>query len=229
MHSDFDLLAMLLLGLTGTGHCLGMCGPLVIAIPGQVGRWSAHLAYHAGRLITYTLIGAVLGAVSGSLPRLASGDPSDPLNWITRLQIVISLLAAVLLLTLGLHRLGILKEPQWLSSALPQKIPCVGSAISRNIRRGTLGSVFSLGLALGLLPCGLSYAAFAGTLASGNLFHGAQLAFCFGLGTLPGLLLLGTGAGIFWTRFRQYSEIISGLIMVAMALALAVRMWTSVL
>lgn len=226
MHSDYDLLAMLLLGLSGTGHCLGMCGPLVVAIPGQSGKWSAHLAYHAGRIITYTLVGALLGAVGSGLIKIAAVGASDPLIRITRLQMLISALAAIFLLILGLQRLGFFSEPQWLSSALPRKIPFVGSAISRNMQRGTIGAVFLLGLVLGLIPCGLSCAAFTRTLAAGGSLAGAQLALSFGLGTLPGLLALGTGVGALWRRHRQVSEIITGLIMIGMSLSLIIRMWS---
>lgn len=225
MHADYDLLAMLLLGLTGTGHCLGMCGPLVVAIPGQSGKWSAHLAYHAGRVITYSLIGALLGAVGSGLRYFYDGS-TDPLIWVTRLQMLISALAAALLLILGLQRLGFFSEPQWLSNVLPQKIPFVGGAIFRNMRQSTIGAVFFLGLVLGLIPCGLSYAAFVRALAAGGALSGAQLVFSFGLGTLPGLLVLGTGVGAFWRRYRQTSEIVAGLIMIGMALSLAVRMWS---
>lgn len=225
MHSEYDLMAMLLLGLTGTGHCLGMCGPLVVAIPGQTGKWSGHLFYHCGRLITYTFIGALLGAVGSGLLHFSVGS-ADPLIWVTRLQMLISALAAALLLILGLQKLGFFSEPQWLSNALPHKIPFMGNAISRNMQQGTTGAVFFLGLVLGLIPCGLSYAAFARALAAGGALNGAQLTFSFGLGTLPGLLVLGTGVGAFWRRHRQTSEIIAGLIMIGMALSLAVRMWS---
>jgi sulfite exporter TauE/SafE len=225
MPVEIDLLAMFLLGLAGTGHCLGMCGPLVAAIPGQTGRWSAHLAYHAGRLTTYTLIGAGLGAVSGSLNMVATTS-QGPMLWVLRLQIVISLGTALLLLVLGLYRLGFVIVPQRRVTFWPEKIPGVGHAISQglNHQREAVGKVFLFGLFLGLLPCGLSYAAFARTLASGGLWNGAWMALAFGVGTLPGLLLLGTGVSAFWRRHRHVSEIISGMIMVGMALMLVVRL-----
>ena len=230
MSTEIDLLTMLLLGLTGTGHCLGMCGPLVAAIPGKTGKWSAHLAYHAGRLITYTVIGAGLGAVSGHLGHMAAAvqqDPrQNPLIWVARLQILVSMGAALLLLILGLHRLGFCQGSHRLAARITDNLPGIGRAISRNRRRqGSFGPVFVLGLILGMLPCGLSYAAFARTLASGGWFSGARMTLAFGLGTLPGLLFLGTSAGAVWQRHRQASEILSGLIMVGMSLMLTVRIW----
>jgi sulfite exporter TauE/SafE len=218
---------MIALGLTGTGHCLGMCGPLVVAIPGQRGQWSAHLVYHAGRLITYTLIGLVLGAVSAGFVQLTSTATQDPMIWVARLQMLITAAAALFLVVLGAQRLGLIREPRWMAMAQPNTMPGVGNALSRILHRRDLGSIFVLGLALGLLPCGLSYAAFTRALASSDMVSGGLLTFWFGVGTLPGLLLLGTGAGALWRRHRMASDIISGLIMIAMGVSLMIRMTTA--
>jgi sulfite exporter TauE/SafE len=75
---------------------------------------------------------------------------------------------------------------------------------------------------LGFLPCGLSFAAFARALASANPWSGAALVFFFGIGTLPGLLVLGTGGAGIIRRYRVQSEILAGLLMIAMAARLAV-------
>ena len=68
---NIDLISMFFLGLLGTGHCIGMCGPLIIAIPGQTGKFSAHLAYHAGRVGTYVIVGAVMGGLGTGLSEIA--------------------------------------------------------------------------------------------------------------------------------------------------------------
>jgi sulfite exporter TauE/SafE len=224
--ADYNAMAMFLLGLAGTGHCLGMCGPLVVAVPGQVGLWCAHPVYHAGRLVTYTLTGACLGGIGGGLTHLASAGTGPVLIWTARLQVAVSALAALVLLLLGLHRMGFLREPPWLAAATPQKIPGVGSVLMRAMHHRSIPAVFLLGLMLGLLPCGLSYAAFARTLASGAMLTGAQWALAFGLGTLPGLLVLGTGAGAFLRHYRRQSEMVAGLLMIGMAVSLAVEIWT---
>jgi sulfite exporter TauE/SafE len=226
LSADYNAMAMFLLGLAGTGHCLGMCGPLVVAIPGQVGRWCAHPVYHLGRLVTYTLVGACLGAIGGGLTHLASAGTGQVLIWTARLQVAISALAALVLLVLGLHRMGFLREPRWLAAATPQHLPVVGSAMIRAMHHRSIPAVFFLGLLLGLLPCGLSYAAFARTLASGAMLTGARWALAFGLGTLPGLLVLGTGAGAFLRHYRRQSEMVTGLLMIGMAVSLAVDIWT---
>ena len=173
-------------------------------------------------------MGSLLGLFGSGLMGLAGARDMDPMMWVARIQVLLSAAAAVMLLILGLHRLGLLGEPRWLSEAMPHKIPGVGAAIRRAMGRNSLGSIFALGLMLGLLPCGLSYAAFARTLASGSPFAGAGLALVFGIGTLPGLLILGTGIAAVWKRYRRQSEIIAGLIMIGMAAALVARLWSGV-
>jgi sulfite exporter TauE/SafE len=219
--SDPDLYALFLLGFLGTGHCIGMCGPLVLVIPTQTGRISAHVLYNLGRITTYTAVGACMGGIGAGLSVLAEAVGGDPLAWIARIQVSLSLVASVLLLLLGLFRLGILVEPDWMMVASPARMPGF-----KRVREGvSLGrdriSVFLFGLMLGFLPCGLSYAAFARALASGGVVKGGLLLLCFGVGTVPGLFVVGTGASGFVRRYRQYSDLLSGMLMVGIAVSLA--------
>jgi len=212
-----------MLGLLGTGHCIGMCGPLIVALPGQAGRFSAHLAYHAGRLITYTLIGALMGAVGGGLIRLAAALGSDPMVWMARTQLGIGLLAGLFLLFFGLSRLGFVAEPDWLSVASPSNMPGWRGLMSRVADRRSNGDLFLMGLILGGLPCGLSYAAFANALSAEGMMSGATMALVFGFGTLPGLLAVGAGAAALLRRYRRQADLLAGLIMLGMAAMLLVN------
>ena len=219
--SDLDLYSLFLLGFLGTGHCIGMCGPLVLAIPTQAGRISAHVFYNLGRIITYAGVGALMGGMGVGLSVLAGAAGGDPLAWIARIQIAFSLAASTFLLFLGLFRLGILAEPDWMAVASPVKIPGF-----HRVRGGVMGgksrtAVFLFGLMMGFLPCGLSYAAFARALACGGVLEGGLLLLCFGLGTVPGLFLVGTGASGFARRYRQYSDLLSGMLMIGIAVSLA--------
>lgn len=207
---QLDLLSMFLLGLFGTGHCLGMCGPLVIAFPARVGKFSAHLWYHAGRVSTYTLIGVVLGALGGALGRVGV---------VVHLQVVFAAVAAVFLLLFGLERLGLLKVPKILEVASPIRIPGYGAA-RRASESGRPVGMFPLGLVMGFLPCGLSYAAFIRALPAGGAFEGGLLVLVFGVATTPGLLLLGTAASQFMRRYRALADILAGMLMIAMAVDL---------
>lgn len=214
------LSSMLLLGLLGTGHCLGMCGPLVLALPGRGRALLRHLAYHLGRIATYTAIGALLAALGAGLRGAAAGG-ADPLGSVARLQVVLSILAATVLLVLGLARLGILREPGFLSLANPGRVPGFRALQARATGSGALPAVFALGLLLGLLPCGLSYAAFARVLTAEGPAQGALLVAAFGLGTLPGLLLLGTSGAAIAQRHRKLADLLAGVLLIGMAASIA--------
>jgi hypothetical protein len=215
----YDVTAIMVLGFVGSGHCLGMCGPLVVALPGRTGTFGAHLFYHAGRLTTYGAIGALLGAIGGM-----SGG-SAVMAATSKVQLGITLAVAVALLLFALNRVRLLPEPRWLTGLDPQKIPGFKPIFGRALAQGDGISIFLSGLFLGALPCGLSFAAFARSLAAGDLLSGGVLAFAFGLGTLPALLALGTGFGLFVRRYRTQTEIIAGLILMAMAIKMFIKIW----
>lgn len=206
----FDLLSMLVLGLLGTGHCVGMCGPLVVAFPVRIGVFSAQLWYHLGRVVTYTLVGVAMGTLGGALGRL---------DVLAHLQVAMGAVAAVFLLTLGLARIGLIREPALLRAQ--GKVTLTGSGLVRRLLGGRRPvSMLPLGLVLGLLPCGLSYAAFARALPAGGPLEGGMLLAAFGLGTLPGLLVVGTAASRLMTKYRALSDVLAGVLMVAMAVDL---------
>jgi sulfite exporter TauE/SafE len=206
----FDLLSMLVLGLLGTGHCVGMCGPLVVAFPVRIGVFSAQLWYHLGRITTYTLVGVALGALGSTLGRL---------DVLAHLQVALGAVAAAFLLTFGLARIGLMREPAFLRAQ--GKVTLTGSGLVRRLLGGRRpASMLPLGLVLGLLPCGLSYAAFARALPAGGPVEGGMMLAAFGLGTLPGLLVVGTAASRLMTRYRALSDVLAGVLMVAMAVDL---------
>jgi hypothetical protein len=223
-----DAASMLLLGLLGTAHCVGMCGPLVLALPAGAAWRGArgHAAYHLGRLATYAALGALAAGLGAGLRLLAAssatgGSGVSPLAAVTRLQVVVSLVASLLLLALGLARLGIIREPPLLSVASPGRLPWLGR-LRRRAEGGRALPLFGLGLLLGLLPCGLSYAAFARALPAPGPLEGAALTLAFGLGTVPGLALLGTGAAALARRHGRLADILAGMLLVGMAVSLGV-------
>jgi sulfite exporter TauE/SafE len=218
--STTDLYAMFLLGIFGTGHCIGMCGPLVFAFPGRSGKWLPHLAYHGGRLLTYTAVGAFMGAIGSGLGWIAALAGGDPLLWIARFQLALSVVAAAFLLVFGLQRIGLIPEPRWLSLADPGRIPILGRLVGKPTAGDRSTGLFALGLTLGLLPCGLSFGAFARALAAGGIGAGAVTVLAFGIGTLPGLLLVGAGASSVARRYRKHSDVLSGILMILMALSI---------
>lgn len=223
MTSTLDLAGLFMLGFLGTGHCIGMCGPLIVALPGQAGRFSAHLVYHAGRILTYGMIGGLMGAAGSGLIRLAGMVGADPMVWVGRVQVGISLLAGLFLAWFGLSRLGFVREPGWMVIAAPNRLPGWRRLSARPAARRGNRDLFLMGLLLGGLPCGLSYAAFARAFSSAQAWGGAGMAMVFGLGTLPGLLVVGAGAAMVLNRFRRHADMLAGLVMIAMAASLLVK------
>ncbi len=216
--TPIDLIPLFLLGFLGSGHCIGMCGPLAVAFPGQAGRFSAHVYYHGGRVLTYVIVGVVMGALGGGWGAMAqaTGLPAG----LARIQVWLSLLVSLVLLLLGLIRLGILPEPKWL---WPDPAPTAGrrAALFRGARAGRSTALFFTGLLMGTLPCGLSYAAFIRALAAGGWVQGGIQTLAFGLGTVPGLLLVGTAAQGLLRRHRRLSDAVAGVLMVVMAVDVA--------
>ncbi len=220
---DIDLISLLFLGLLGTGHCVGMCGPLVVAFPGRTGRFSPHVYYHFGRLVTYSGIGALMGSAGAGLVIISAATGGDHLQSMARVQVVLSLLAALFLLYFGLCQLGIFKQPRWMLLVSPDRVPGYRRIVRLAFVNQQTLEMFFTGLLMGLLPCGLSYAAFSRALAAGAPLKGALMLAVFGIGTLPGLLLIGTGATALARRYQRQTDIIAGLLMIAMGLSLIVK------
>jgi len=219
-----DLWGMFLLGLLGTGHCIGMCGPLIFAFPGRTGRFLPHVLYHLGRVTTYTVIGGIMGGIGQLMAGAAAGSGA---GGVVMVKVSLWLVASALLLVLGITRLGIVREPGWLNFVSPERMPGF-----KNVLEGAAGNrgqaaFFLMGVMLGFLPCGLSYGAFAQALGNASAVQGILATLAFALGTAPGLILLGTGASALFSRYRRQSDIISGILMIYMAVKMgfkAIRM-----
>lgn len=184
--------SLFLVGLLGGAHCFGMCGGIVVALAHGQSRWTLHLAYNAGRILTYALAGVLVGALGSGLV-LAGQWP---------LRLILLVLANLMLVGMGLYLLGF---PQWLAP-----LERLGGRLWRRVQ--PLGKRFlpvrapaqalSLGLLWGWLPCGLVYSALATALGTGSAWQGGLAMLAFGLGTLPNLLLAGMLAGRAQTLMR---------------------------
>jgi uncharacterized protein len=165
-----------ILGLFGSLHCAGMCGPLALALP-AAGRTASEfvlgrVAYNLGRIITYCALGLVFGLLGRTL-------------FLAGVQRWLSLgLGAALLAGLFSSRKLALWRP---ATALVERLKC---GMSMQLRRRSLVSLVVLGLFNGLLPCGLVYVAGAGATATGGVLAGAQYMAAFGAGTVPMMLAI---------------------------------------
>jgi hypothetical protein len=192
---------ILLGGLLGSSHCLGMCGGFVLLLGSQkLGFWRTlgrQLVYALGRVSTYTLAGALVGYGGW---RLTLG-----LQHLLNLQAWFAILAGVLLILQGLFSAGLLR---WLWR--PQtKTGCLVSSFAALLQAKNWSTVFVAGLANGLLPCGLVYAYLALAASTTHMGHAALVMFLFGVGTMPLLLLLGCGGMLLRLSFRRYLHLVA--------------------
>jgi len=180
-----SLLIPLTLGLFSTLHCVGMCGGIVGALtlgtPPRA-RWRLIVTCNLGRVLSYTAAGAITGALTGTAA--ARWFPSSGHFWL-------SILAAVILALAGLQIAGwfnLWTKAEVAAGGLWKRLQAV---IRRLLPLRTLHHALLFGTLWGWLPCGLVYSALALAAASGDAAHGALYMFCFGVGTLPGVVGLG--------------------------------------
>ncbi len=164
------------LGLVGSLHCAGMCGPLALALPQAgdrpAGYFAGRAAYNLGRVVTYCVLGLIFGLLGKTL--LLAGVQ----RWLS-----ISL-GVVLLVGLFASRKLALWRP---ITVLVNKLK---SSMAALLQRRSVDALLVLGLLNGLLPCGLVYVACAGATATGDLFDGSLYMLAFGIGTVPMMLAI---------------------------------------
>ncbi|MDP2808869.1 MAG: sulfite exporter TauE/SafE family protein [Rhodocyclaceae bacterium] len=211
---DQGFLALFLVGLLGGTHCAGMCGGIVGALSMQAAQGRAasstlsiHLAYNAGRIASYTLAGAVAGAVGHLFVNLLP------------VQHALYLFANLMLVAMGLTLLGVSRMLTFVERSGQWLWARVQPATSRFLPVRGPAQALPLGMLWGWLPCGLVYGALTMALASGSAARGALAMLAFGLGTLPNLLL----AGLLLARFRRFAQapavrIASGLLVLGFGL-----------
>ncbi len=207
-----DLWAPLALGLVSSLHCAQMCGPLVLSysLKGGGGMRS-HLCYNAGRIATYTALGALAGAAGllvTSLGRLAGIAQAASLAAGVCL-IVAAIVASDLLRRGTLVRIG---SGSWLS--YPSRVAAKLLASSVPASRLLLGAV------MGLLPCGLVYAALLKAMTADGAAGGALTMALFGAATSIPLLALGSFASFLGARLGRWSNALTAVSMLLMGTAM---------
>jgi uncharacterized protein len=218
--ADSLFAAYLLTGIAvGFGHCIGMCGPLVISFSLSLGQRDAtvpHLIYHCGRILTYTVLGAAMGA-TGSFTIIAVH--------VGYLQTGAMLFAGGLVIVMGLA-MG-----EWVPQirVLNPQSTCfgpLGRLFGKLSRSTSAASYLPLGLMLGLLPCGPVYTALLGAARAGmtaphvlqGMCTGMVLMAAFGIGTVPALFIVGKAANSGWMKFRTRFNKAGAVFMIAMGI-----------
>lgn len=197
------------IGFFGSLHCVGMCGPLALALPLPPDRkLQGILLYNLGRILTYSFLGTIFGLIGTSF--FLAG-------WQKGLSVV---LGAVILVLLVLPHTGSIFIKRYLQSGWAM---WVRQKLQQQFRKRTFTSAFASGVLNGFLPCGLVYVAVAGALASATIYHGAFYMAAFGAGTLPTMLLVNLVPGLIFKNRSFNSKWILTSLSVMVSLLLLYR------
>lgn len=196
-----DLPLILLGGLLGSSHCIGMCGGFALSIGmGSTNIFKnlvRQLSYSSGRIFTYAVLGSFAGFAGLWLTRRSTS--------LIHAQAVLSLIAGIFLVVQGLKSLGISLSLRSRSrSAMNALPPCLsGSILGPFLRSPRPWLLFIGGVLNGLLPCGLVYGYLALASSDANILVGLTTMVAFGIGTVPLMVLTGLGASILSTVARK--------------------------
>ncbi|WP_161887981.1 sulfite exporter TauE/SafE family protein [Pontibacter russatus] len=182
-----------LFGLVGSFHCVGMCGPIAMALPfvGSSGwrYYAGRLLYNSGRIVTYATLGALAGAFGETL-QLAG------------LQQTVSVVSGVLILLL----LVVPAMRRGKTASLPgtgKLMTWVRKRLSFYFQKNSLGALFMVGLLNGLLPCGFVYIALAGAISAPGVSGAMLYMALFGLGTFPLMFLVSLSGKLISLKMRS--------------------------
>jgi sulfite exporter TauE/SafE len=203
-------LAAITLGLLSGFHCIGMCGPIAMALPVNHKSFAfkiiSILAYNFGRIVTYALFGVVFGLIGQSFSFFGL---QQKLSIILGLGILIALILPYLSF-----------KP---SSMQFKFMNSLKSKLSSLFRRKDLGSLFGIGLLNGLLPCGMVYIAVAGALVGETVIRSSLFMAVFGLGTIPFMFSISYISQFISLKARNTIKKVQPFIIAFMALLLIVR------
>ncbi len=203
------------MGLIGSMHCAGMCGPIAISLPYRVGMQTKEetffkiLVYNLGRIITYAFFGLLFGIVGKGFFTMG-------------IQKWFLITLAVLLIIIAIFSVDVE------SKAL--KIPVIGKfnkkikeLLAKSLKNATVKSFLYIGILNGFLPCGLVYMAIVAAIATGGVLNSVLYMILFGIGTMPMMMALGYGGHLLSTRFRTILRKLYPVFMIIFAILFLMR------
>ena len=214
----FSIISIITIAFLGSfGHCVGMCGGIVVAYSSTKIKTSwtkqtqaiSHLLYSLGRTTTYMILGAIFGLVGGvvSFDNMTSG--------------ILLLTTGIMMMLIGLSLMGKIKFLTSIEHGC-SKSPLYQKTFKSLLSSNTFFSFYLLGMLNGLLPCGFVYV-FAVTAAStGSPFWGAVVMMIFGLSTIPAMFSLGFFVGLFkQSNFRDIFVRVASYLVIAFGVYIA--------
>lgn len=196
------IMAAALFGLTSSIHCIGMCGGIAAAQgAGKERKLPSVLVYCLGRLISYALVGLIIGA-TGSL-----------LGMNQYLRALIPVLCGLITIVIGLQQLGLFR---WMSAGTRCGENCYPKKLAR------FGPLL-VGLLTGIMPCGTLQTVQAAALDSGSALTGCGIMLAFALTSTPALGAVGVLSGYLTTRGKRLITILSAIIVLFMGIRMVLK------
>jgi sulfite exporter TauE/SafE len=207
--------AALTMGLLGSLHCLGMCGPIALMVPVDKNTWWRRsiggLSYNLGRVATYGILGAIFGLLGLGI-HLAGAQ-----QWLSISLGMLIILAAVIPMIFRKRVIGSDLGP------FSRLIDLLKASLGKLISRRSPNALFTIGLLNGLLPCGLVYIAIAGATATGSIAQGTLFMVFFGLGTLPAMFAVNMVGHLLSVKARNRLRKIIPVAVIVLGLLFIVR------
>jgi sulfite exporter TauE/SafE len=200
-----SLLAGILLGIAGSLHCVGMCGPLVMMVSGGIGP---SVVYHIGRTFCYSILGLFF-------------------SWIFQLADLSAIEQSISLVFGGIF--FILAIGEWSGKFHLNQLKLLRSSsgtmnlFGNLFGKSGLGWKFLAGMMNGLLPCGMVYAALIASMAQNGPLGGGVFMAGFGLATMPSLLFVGAFSNYFKSFLKRQTRNLFPLWLLIMALIFLLR------
>ena len=207
------LYAALTMGLVGSMHCLGMCGPIAMALPVRTHHTGVklvkYLLYNGGRIVTYSVLGILAGTIGSFFV-------------FTGLQQVLSITAGLLIIL----SVVIVYQPfqkGWIATVTLPLRHKIKQAITYFFQQPSGYNMLILGMLNGLLPCGMIYAALIGAMAAGDSVNGALFMMSFGLGTVPLMLIISFAGHFISDKWRFWLNKLNPVVAFAVGALLILR------
>lgn len=172
-----EIYTAFLVGLLGSMHCIGMCGPIAIALPvpasSNISFFTGRILYNLGRVVSYAILGLMFGLVG---ERVALAGVQQTVSIALGVIIIIAILLPQKYKNYFIQHRAV----QWAMVPIKKNIGIL-------FKKGTFSAMFLIGILNGFLPCGLVYVALAGAIASGDAISGLAVMILFGFGTVPAM------------------------------------------
>ena len=181
------------IGMVGSFHCVGMCGPLALSLPlsnnGFAAKFFGAFIYNAGRIVTYSLFGLIFGLI---------GQTAALFNFQQWLSISVGVLILLFIIMPKKYKMQSIA-----SNRTTAFFAGIRLKLGHLFTKKNNASLFVIGLLNGLLPCGLVYMAVAGAIAAGSIGNSILFMAAFGLGTLPIMWSIAFFGNYIGVSFRQ--------------------------